>query len=246
MGFDVEEDSGEEGDRKIAKPIQPWELEENNMDTFLYRLKCAVQKIDQYKEHVGLDKGERKMKMQGVLREDCKIDLQKHFAKHDDRAEQKAIEQEKQRQQDEKESKTTVGAVKRLIQKFSSLSINNDNIMGEFGQTPKRKKRRPQRRDTEQSQTDVKSNRQASSFSHASGGDNPRGKEYNLRPPKLSKDAMQDPFLMGNMRMQRSQSRDSADERGDGVRRSLSNRGKGYSLPELTNAAESGDRQLAS
>ena len=45
-----------------------------------------------------------------------------------------------------------------------------------------------------------------------------------MRPPKLSKDAMQDPFLMGNMRMQRSQSRDSADERGDGVRRSLSNR----------------------
>ena len=91
------------------------------------------------------------MKMQGVLREDCKIDLQKHFAKHDDRAEQKAIEQEKQRQQDEKESKTTVGAVKRLIQKFSSLSINNDSIMGELGQTPKRKKRRPLRRDTEQS-----------------------------------------------------------------------------------------------
>ena len=55
------------------------------------------------------------MKMQGVLRGDCKIDLQKHFAKHDSRAEEKAIEEEKQRQQDAKESKTTVGAVKRLI-----------------------------------------------------------------------------------------------------------------------------------
>lgn len=45
----------------------------------LNKLSATVQRIDEYKEYVGLNKGERKMKMQGVMREDCKMDIQKHF-----------------------------------------------------------------------------------------------------------------------------------------------------------------------
>ena len=55
------------------------------------------------------------MKMQGVLHPECRIDLQKHFSKPDYRAEKVAEEREHQRKLFEKESKTTVGAVKRLI-----------------------------------------------------------------------------------------------------------------------------------
>ena len=171
VNFNVQDGDGEA--RSPMKVLQPWELEENNMNTFLFKLQTAVQKIDQYKSHVGLDKQPRTMKMQGVLKEDCKIDLQKHFAKHDYKSEIKAAEQEKERKRDEKESRTTVGAVKRLIEKFSSLSINNENIMNkDFGSSPKRPKRRLRQKNSEHSATDAKpGSRQAgSSFSLVSGG----------------------------------------------------------------------------
>ena len=80
-----------------------WESAEVNMNTFLYKLNCTVQRIDAYKEHLGLNKGERRMKMQGVLKQDCKIDLNKHFAKPDARAEAQAQEEEKMRKREEHE-----------------------------------------------------------------------------------------------------------------------------------------------
>ena len=70
-----------------------------------------------------MDKGERKMKMQGVMPKDCKIDLTKHFSKPDYRAEEIAKAEEQHQRMLEKESRTTLGAVKRLIQKVSSLSV---------------------------------------------------------------------------------------------------------------------------
>lgn len=109
VGFDVDEES------EAEQAVKPYESTEVNMNTFLYKLSTTVQRIDAYKEHLGLNKGERRMKMQGVLRGDCKIDINKHFAKHNAQAEAKAVEEEKMRKYEESESKTTVGAVKRLI-----------------------------------------------------------------------------------------------------------------------------------
>lgn len=80
------------------------------------------------------------MKMQGVLKPDCRIDLQKHFSKPDYRAEKAAEEREIEQKRFEKESKTTVGAVKRLIQKVSSLAIS-DNIISNSKQITPRKMR---------------------------------------------------------------------------------------------------------
>ena len=65
------------------------------------------------------------MKMQGVVSKDCRIDLTKHFKKPDYVAEKQAEEFEKQKIADEREAKTTVGAVKRLIEKVGNFSTNN-------------------------------------------------------------------------------------------------------------------------
>ena len=78
------------------------------------------------------------MKMQGVLKPDCRIDLQKHFSKPDYWAEKAAEEREVQRKLLEKESKTTVGAVKRLIQKVSSFPISDNIISNPMKITPRR------------------------------------------------------------------------------------------------------------
>ena len=82
-----------------------------------------MKRIDDYKVHLGMDKGERKMKMQGVMSKDCKLDLTKHFSKPDYQAERMAEEKKQHQRMLEKESRTTLGAVKRLIQKVSSLSV---------------------------------------------------------------------------------------------------------------------------
>ena len=66
------------------------------------------------------------MKMQGVMSKDCRIDVNKHFKKPDYVAEKMAEETEKQRMADEREAKTTVGAVKRLIEKVGSLTITDN------------------------------------------------------------------------------------------------------------------------
>ena len=63
------------------------------------------------------------MKMQGVLNPSCKIDLQKHFSTPDYRAEIREREYEEYRKKMEKEAKTQTGAVKRLIQKISSMAV---------------------------------------------------------------------------------------------------------------------------
>ncbi len=72
----------------------------------------------------GLDKGDRKMKMQGVLKDDISMDVGKHFTVVDYKAEKIQKELDEHRQLLERESRTTVGAVKRLIQKVSTLNVN--------------------------------------------------------------------------------------------------------------------------
>ena len=84
-------------------------------ENFLNKLNTTVKKIGEFHDHLGFEEGGRKMKMQGVLKPDCRIDLQKHFSKPDYWAEKLAEEREQQRKLLEKEAKTTVGAVKRLI-----------------------------------------------------------------------------------------------------------------------------------
>ena len=75
---------------------------------------------------MGTEEGGRKMKMQGVVSKDCRIDITKHFKKPDYVAEKQAEEFEKQKIADEREAKTTVGAVKRLIEKVGNLSATNN------------------------------------------------------------------------------------------------------------------------
>ena len=70
----------------------------------------------------------------------CRIDIQKHFSKPNYRAEKMAEERALEEQRLEKESKTTVGAVKQLIQKVSSLAIS-DNIISNSKQITPRKMR---------------------------------------------------------------------------------------------------------
>ena len=55
------------------------------------------------------------MKLQGVLRDDVKIDIKKYFTRPDYRAERIAQEMEEHRKLLAREAKTSVGAVKRLI-----------------------------------------------------------------------------------------------------------------------------------
>ena len=60
---------------------------------FLERLSGAVNRIHEYKEVLGIDsQPTRKYKLQGAVSSDIKIDLAKHFARHDPRAEAAAEE----------------------------------------------------------------------------------------------------------------------------------------------------------
>ena len=58
------------------------------------------------------------------MKSDVTMDISKHFKKFDVAAEKAKEEMEEYHKMLEKESKTTVGAVKRLIQKVSSLGVN--------------------------------------------------------------------------------------------------------------------------
>ena len=60
-----------------------FDVEKLNEEAFLNKLQTAVKRIDDYKVHLGMDKGERTMKLQGVMPKDCKLDLTKHFSKPD-------------------------------------------------------------------------------------------------------------------------------------------------------------------
>jgi hypothetical protein len=62
------------------------------------------------------------------MRPGCTIDLQKHFAKPDFKAEKLAMEKEEHRKLIQKEKNTTVGAVMRLIQKVSSNAVSANLI----------------------------------------------------------------------------------------------------------------------
>ena len=69
-----------------------------------------------------MDSG-RKMKMQGVVSQNCPKDITKHFTLPDYKAEKIAQEKEELRKKDLAEASTQVGAVKRLIEKVASISI---------------------------------------------------------------------------------------------------------------------------
>ena len=61
-----------------------------------------------------------------------KIDLSEHFVLHDPRAEEREKERLRRKKQWERESKTTVGAVKRLISRVDSLALS-ENLLGPIG-----------------------------------------------------------------------------------------------------------------
>ena len=70
------------------------------------------------------------MKMQGVISKNLSMNIQKHFAKPDYKAERKAEMEEEERRREEAEAKTTVGAVKLLIRKVNSMNISeNHNVI---------------------------------------------------------------------------------------------------------------------
>lgn len=104
---------------------------ENN---FLNKLTSTVKKIEQFHEVIGKPSEGRKMKLQGVLSSNCKVDIQKHFCKPDFATQKMLEEREEERKRVEKEAKTTVGAVKRLIQRVSSLSVTDNLIVRGFDQ----------------------------------------------------------------------------------------------------------------
>ena len=56
-------------------------------DTFLAKLNDTVKRIGEYHSMIGSEKGERKMKMQGVMKDDVVMDVSKHFTKVDYKAE---------------------------------------------------------------------------------------------------------------------------------------------------------------
>ena len=86
-----------------------------------------MKRISEYKDYLGVEEG-RKMKMQGALRPDVTVDVKEHFSRPNFKEEKIAEEKEEERLFQMKEAKTTVGAVKRLIQKVASCSIN-ENIL---------------------------------------------------------------------------------------------------------------------
>ena len=57
VGFSVEDTAATDRDPK------PYESAEVNTNTFLFKLNTTMQRIEAYKEHIGLNKGERRMKM---------------------------------------------------------------------------------------------------------------------------------------------------------------------------------------
>lgn len=57
-----------------------------------------------------------------------KLDIKSHFKAFDYREEANRIEREKEQRKEAAESKTQVGAVKRLIQRVSSLSVGDQAL----------------------------------------------------------------------------------------------------------------------
>lgn len=74
-------------DKKVDFDVKQATLAEQQQNTFLSKLSDTVKQIGEYQTMIGLDKGERKMKMQGVMRSDCKIDVTQHFARYDAKVE---------------------------------------------------------------------------------------------------------------------------------------------------------------
>ena len=66
-----------------------FDVEKLNQESFLKKLSDTVKKIGEKQSYIGQDQEARKMKMQGVLKASCKIDLYKHFTKPDFRAEER-------------------------------------------------------------------------------------------------------------------------------------------------------------
>ena len=112
-------------EEKEEKKVEfAFDVDELNKHSFLNKLSGTVKNISEYQQFMGTEDGGRKMKMQGVVSKDCRIDIKQHFQKPDYVAEKVAVEIEKQKKADEREAKTTVGAVKRLIEKVGNFSTN--------------------------------------------------------------------------------------------------------------------------
>ena len=60
-----------------------FDVDQLNKNAFLNKLSTAVKKIGEYQSLVGKPDEGRKMKYQGVLSQDCKIDIKQHFSKPD-------------------------------------------------------------------------------------------------------------------------------------------------------------------
>ena len=123
--LDIVLDKMKEEEKKEKQVNFAYNFDELNKHTFLNKLSGTVKDIGEYHKFLGAEDGGRKMKMQGVVSKDCRIDITKHFKKPDYVAEKQAEEFEKQKQADEREAKTTVGAVKRLIEKVGNFSTTN-------------------------------------------------------------------------------------------------------------------------
>ena len=129
-------------EEKEEKKVEfAFDVDELNKHSFLNKLSGTVKNVHEYQSFLGADEGGRKMKMQGVMSKDCRIDIRQHFQKPDYVAEKQAEEFEKQKKADEREAKTTVGAVKRLIEKVGNFSTTNNLDLDNKSMNSKKAKR---------------------------------------------------------------------------------------------------------
>lgn len=75
-------------DKEERKVDFHFDVEKLREDEFLNKLSSTVKRIGEYKDHLGSAAEDgRKMKMQGVVKSDVTIDINKHFQKFDPVAE---------------------------------------------------------------------------------------------------------------------------------------------------------------
>ena len=95
--LDIVLDKMKEEEKKEKQVNFAYNFDELNQHTFLNKLSGTVKNISEYQQFLGTEEGGRKMKMQGVVSKDCRIDITKHFKKPDYVAEKQAEEFEKQK-----------------------------------------------------------------------------------------------------------------------------------------------------
>lgn len=71
-------------EEKEEKKVEfAFDVDELNKHSFLNKLSGTVKDIGEYQKFLGTEEGGRKMKMQGVVSRDCRIDIKQHFQKPD-------------------------------------------------------------------------------------------------------------------------------------------------------------------